>query len=179
MPSPPLMRPVPLNVPSPAPLSVMVSVSVAPLLGSAIVTPENGWTALPALVGCAATVVPEMVGATAGSLSITVVVVLTVGVVQALLKSLSVKLWSCWSRGAGGRRESQRVEFAVDGRGRRRRQGVDAATVADEAGAAQRSVASAAERDGQRVGGAAVGSAMLTAENGWTALRRWCYGPRW
>ena len=36
------------------------------------------------------------------------------------------------------------------------RQGVDAVTVVDEAGAAQRS-ASAAERDGQRIGGAAVG----------------------
>ena len=72
------MRPVPLNVP-PAPLSVMVSVSVAPLLGSVIVTAENGWTSASEVVGCAATV-PEMVGAAAGSVSITVVVVLTVGV---------------------------------------------------------------------------------------------------
>src|SRR5208282_3784931 len=60
------------------------------------------------------------------------------------------------ARAAGGRRESQGIHFSGDGGGRSRRQGVDAAAVVDEAGAAQRST-NAAERDGQRIGGAAVG----------------------
>jgi hypothetical protein len=56
----------------------MVSVSVAPLLVSPIVTPENGLTAASevALVVC----VPVMVGAAAGPLSMTVVALLTVAV---------------------------------------------------------------------------------------------------
>src|ERR1039458_1410471 len=69
----------------------MVSVSVAPLLGSVIVTAENGWTSASEVVGCPATV-PVMVGASAGSVSITVVVVLTVAVAKALLVSLSAKV---------------------------------------------------------------------------------------
>ena len=131
------MRPVPLNVP-PAPLSVMVSVSVAPLLGSVMVTAENGWTGASEVVGCAATV-PEMVGAAAGSVSITVVVVLAVGVAWRCLVAQREGGGRAGARGAGGRRENQGLEFRGDGRGRRRRQGVDAVAVADEAGAAQRS----------------------------------------
>src|SRR5580692_11485882 len=67
------MRALPLNVPFALLLSVMVSVSVAPLLGSAMVTPENGWTCASEIVVCPATV-PVMVGA-AGSVSISVEVV--------------------------------------------------------------------------------------------------------
>jgi phosphohistidine swiveling domain-containing protein len=55
----------------------MVSVSVAPLLVSPIVTPENGLTGASEVVVWPATV-PVMVGATAGSLSMTVVALLTV-----------------------------------------------------------------------------------------------------
>ena len=158
----------------------MVSVSVAPLLVSAIVTPENGWTAA-SEVWCYAATVPVMVGAAAGSVSITVVVVLTVGVAQALLKSLSVKLVVELVPGApavGVKASASSSLVMVAGA---RRQGVDAAVAADEAGAAQRSVASAAERDGQRVGGAAVavgdrhGGERRTAASARGAMRpRWC-----
>src|SRR6202042_3811491 len=66
----------PLNVPvAPAPLSVMVSVSVAPTLLSATVTPANGWTAASAVVVWAA-VVTVMVGAATASLSVTVMALL-------------------------------------------------------------------------------------------------------
>src|SRR5215468_1518107 len=69
----------------------MVSVSVAPVLGSLIVTPANGCTGASDVVVCPATV-PLMVGAPAGSVLITVVLVLTVGVASALLRSLSVNV---------------------------------------------------------------------------------------
>src|SRR5262249_8133208 len=65
------LRPLPLNVPVVPPLlSVMVSVSVAPVLGSLIVTPANGCTGASDVVVCPATV-PLMVGAPAGSVLIT------------------------------------------------------------------------------------------------------------
>src|ERR1039458_4890309 len=67
----------------------MVSVSVAPLLLSAMVTPTNGLTAASAAVGCAA-VVTVMVGS-AASVSVTVMVLL-LALVPAELKSLSVKV---------------------------------------------------------------------------------------
>src|SRR5947199_10763134 len=67
----------------------MVSVSVAAVLGSLIVTPANGCTGASDVVVCPATV-PLMVGAAAGSVLITVVRVLKVGVASALLRSLSV-----------------------------------------------------------------------------------------
>src|SRR5580693_6045767 len=86
------MRALPLNVPFALLLSVMVSVSVAPLLGSAMVTPENGWTCASEIVVCPATV-PVMVGA-AGSVSI------TVAVAKALLVSLSVKVVGVLEPGA-------------------------------------------------------------------------------
>ena len=57
----------------------MVSVSVPPLLASLMVTPENGSTGASEVVVWPATV-PVIVGATAGSVSITVVVLSTVGV---------------------------------------------------------------------------------------------------
>ena len=60
-------------------------------LGSLMVTPANGAPALPTSWSVPATV-PPMVGATAGSVLITVVVLLTVGVASALLRSLSVKV---------------------------------------------------------------------------------------
>src|ERR1700744_739761 len=89
------MRPEPLNVPvGPSPLSVMVSVSVAPVLGSLMVTLvplAKGWIGASDVVVCPATV-PVMVGATAGSVLITVVVLLTVGVGSTLLLSVSVKV---------------------------------------------------------------------------------------
>src|ERR1700761_2772373 len=89
------MRPEPLNVPvGPSPLSVMVSVSVAPVLGSLMVTLvplAKGWIGASDVVVCPATV-PVMVGATAGSVLITVVVLLTVGVASALLRSESVNV---------------------------------------------------------------------------------------
>src|SRR5215468_7651345 len=70
----------------------MVSVSVAPVLGSLIVTPANGCTGASDVVVCPATV-PLMVGvAPAGSVLITVVLLLTVGVASALLRSLSVNV---------------------------------------------------------------------------------------
>jgi hypothetical protein len=47
-------------------------------LASATVTPENGWTRACEVVSVVC--VPAMVGATAGSLSITVVVLFTVAV---------------------------------------------------------------------------------------------------
>src|SRR6476659_6866638 len=69
----------------------MVSVSVAPVLGSLIVTPANGCTGTSDVVVCPATV-PLMVGAPAGSVLITVVLLLTVGGASAPLRSLSVNL---------------------------------------------------------------------------------------
>src|SRR5215468_5054367 len=77
----------------------MVSVSVAAVgrpnivgtLGSLIVTPANGCTGASDVVVCPATV-PLMVGAPAGSVLITVVLVLMVGVASALLRSLSVNV---------------------------------------------------------------------------------------
>ena len=57
---------------------MIVSVSVAPTLRSPIVTPENGSTARP--TSSAWHACPLIVGATAGSLSVTVVVLSTVGV---------------------------------------------------------------------------------------------------
>src|SRR5215831_4424714 len=87
-----LLREATLNVPVVPPLlSVMVSVSVAPVLGSLIVTPANGCTGASDVVVCPATV-PLMVGAPAGSVLITVVLLLTVGVASALLRSLSVNV---------------------------------------------------------------------------------------
>src|SRR5262249_18499128 len=66
-----LLREATLNVPVVPPLlSVMVSVSVAPVLGSLIVTPANGCTGASVVVVCRATV-PLMVGAPAGSVLIT------------------------------------------------------------------------------------------------------------
>src|ERR1700722_2626944 len=93
------MRAVPLNVPFALLLSVMVRGSVAPLLGSAMVPPENGLTCASEIVVCPATV-PLMVGAAAGSVSITVVVLLTVAVAKALLVSLSVKVVGVLEPGA-------------------------------------------------------------------------------
>src|SRR5262249_37523760 len=82
----------PLNVPVVPPLlSVMVSVSVAAVLGSLIVTPAIECTGASDVVLCPATV-PLMVGAPAGSVLITVVLLLTVGVALALLRSLSVNV---------------------------------------------------------------------------------------
>ena len=165
---------MPVNVPvAPAPLSVMVSVSVAPLLLSAMrhagERRDRGFRAW-WLCGRGGDgdgrrhrriIVGDRGGGVDGGAG--------AGGADVAEREGS---WSCWCRGAGGRRENQRVEFAGDGRGRRRRQGVDAAVAAAEAGAAQRSGgASAAERDGERVGGAAVAVGDLTPANGATALR--------
>src|SRR5580704_11482867 len=143
------MRALPLNVPFALLLSVMVSVSVAPLLGSAMVTPENGWTCASEIVVCPATV-PVMVGA-AGSVSITVVVLLTVAVAKALLVSLSVKVVGVLEPGApaaGVKTSAASSLLMVAGA---------AAAVVDEGAAAQRSICTVAQRDGERIGGAAVG----------------------
>src|SRR5215472_17435030 len=69
----------------------MVSVSVAAVLGSLIMTPANGCTGASVVVVCPATV-PLKVGAPAGSVLITVVLLLTVGVTLALLRSPSVNV---------------------------------------------------------------------------------------
>src|ERR1700689_1487153 len=97
VPDPPL-RPVPVNVPPP-PDKVIVSVSLAPALRSPIVTPANGEIAASLAVVCPAAG-PVIVGATAPSTSITVVVPLTVGVVNALDTSLSVNVVVAWLPGA-------------------------------------------------------------------------------
>ena len=68
----------------------MVSVSVALALGSPTVTAENGSTGASDVVCWPP--VPLIVGATAASVSVTVVVSLVVGVPKALLLSLSVKV---------------------------------------------------------------------------------------
>ena len=80
----------------PAPTSLIVNVSVALALASAIVTVENGFTGASEVVARPA-LVPVIVGATAGlvtagSLSITEVVLSTLGVAPALLVSLSVNV---------------------------------------------------------------------------------------
>src|SRR5262249_45479436 len=72
-------------------VAVMVGVSVAAVLGRVIVPPANGCTGASDVVVCPATV-PLMVGAPAGSVLITVVLLLTVGVALALLRSLSVNV---------------------------------------------------------------------------------------
>ena len=64
-----------------------------------MVTPANGCTGASDVVVWPATV-PPMVGATAGSVLITVVVLLTVGVASALLRSLSVKVVVVFEPGA-------------------------------------------------------------------------------
>ena len=69
----------------------MVSVSLALAFGSATVTRENGSIGASDVVGCPASV-PDMLGATAGSWLITVVVLSTADVASALLASVSVKV---------------------------------------------------------------------------------------
>src|SRR5208282_1861265 len=69
----------------------MVSVSVAALLVSAMATPTNGSIAASAVVVWAVGVGTVMVGATAASLSVTVMELL-LALVPAELKSLSVKV---------------------------------------------------------------------------------------
>src|SRR5262249_40928908 len=88
----PPLRPLPLNVPVVPPLlSVMVSVSVEIGRASRRERAENGGAGASEDVVCPATV-PLMVGAPAGSVLITVVLLLTVGVALALLRSLSVNV---------------------------------------------------------------------------------------
>ena len=94
----PPLRPVPLNVPPP-PDNVIVSVSLAPTLVSPTVTPENGCTTASLFVVWPATV-PAIVGATAPSTSITVVVPFTVGVAKAVLWSDNVNVVVVWLPGA-------------------------------------------------------------------------------
>ena len=64
-----------------------------------MVTPENGCSAASLLVVWPAAV-PEIVGATAPSTSITVVVPFTVGVAKALETSLNEKVVVAWLPGA-------------------------------------------------------------------------------
>src|SRR5262245_59348678 len=88
----PPWRPTPVSGPVARPLlSVMVSVSVAAVLGSRIVTPAIGCSGA-SDVGVCPWTVPLLVGALAGSVLITVVLLLTVGVASALLRSLSVNV---------------------------------------------------------------------------------------
>src|SRR5450631_435500 len=70
----------------------MVRVSVAPPpFGSLIVTVENGLTGASEVVVWAVVTTPPMVGADAGSVSVTDAALLVAGVANALLLSLSVK----------------------------------------------------------------------------------------
>src|SRR5262249_56522154 len=86
----PPLRPLPLNVPRVQPSYGMGEcLAVSGVLGPPIVTPANGCTGASDVVVCPATV-PLMVGAPAGSVSITVVLLLTVGEGLALLRSLRV-----------------------------------------------------------------------------------------
>ena len=88
----PPARPAPESAPPAPPFDrLMVSVSVAATLASPIVTPANGEGGVLELVVWPPAV-PEMVGATAGSMSVTVVVELMVGVAYTLLASLSVNV---------------------------------------------------------------------------------------
>src|SRR5580700_5921560 len=129
------MRPAPLSEPSAA-ANAMDSVStfVRPLLASEIVTPENGMTVASEAVVWFATV-PEIIGATAGSLSITVVVLSGTAPGDRIRQ---VQREASRRRGVGhaDRREDQGVERGGDRR-RRAHQAVTAAR-AHEAGAAQR-----------------------------------------
>src|SRR5215467_3395692 len=120
----------------------MVSVSVAAVLGSLIVTPANGCTGASDVVLCPATV-PLMVGAPAGSVLITVVLLLTVGVALALLRSLSVNVVVVLEPGAPafGVKTSASSSLVM-------------VTAAQRAGGA-----TIAQRDGQRIGGPRIGVA--------------------
>ena len=113
----------------------MVSVSVAPTLLSAMVTPAtaNGSTAASAVVVTAA-VLTVMVGATAASLSVTVTVLVTgAGTGRAGVAQREGGGRAGAGR-AGARREHQRIQVLGDGR-RRTRQGVDAVRPAAEVAA--------------------------------------------
>jgi hypothetical protein len=82
-------RPVPASVPPP--FTTIRSVSVAPPFGSRSVTPVNGETGASLVVGVAAGP-PERVGATPGSMSVTVKPLVVAGVANTLLASLSVNV---------------------------------------------------------------------------------------
>src|SRR5579871_4138054 len=69
----------------------MVRASVAPPLRSAMVTPAKGFTAASEFVVWPETV-PAIVGATVGSLSVTLVALSVVAVAEALLLSLRAKV---------------------------------------------------------------------------------------
>ncbi len=97
---------------------VIVSVSVAPTLASPTVACANGLLGI-SEVDLSTDDVPAMVGATAGSMSVTLVVLSTTGAPPALLWSLSVKVVGEVVLGAPAFGVKTRgVEFAGDrGRG--------------------------------------------------------------
>ena len=103
-----------------------------------MVTPTNGSTCASAIVVCPA-IVPLMVGTTAASLSITVVVFVDGAVARAQLASLSVKVVVVLEPGAPvvgvkTSASSSQLMVAADAAARR----VDAAAVVVEGGAARR-----------------------------------------